>query len=228
MAPCSWSAAARPAASSRRNCTRQVARSCSRCGRAPWSPRRVGRPGLGLVAASRSGFLDAGGGHAARAGGAPLRERAGDRAAAAATTSICGCFATAGVTLVGPLRRRRGRAGRTPCRLISPRAWRGETTRYRQLADLFAEARAHRGRASAQEPEPFDAYVAGERRAAGVSAPSIFTTGFRPDYASWLPWHGRVRPTRLPATSTTAASISRRRASTSSAPISFASESRRS
>ena len=77
MGPCSSSAAARRAASSPRSCTTQAGRSCSRCGRAPWLPRRPG--GRDLVWwLHETGFLDDDGRHAARPGGAPVRECPGD------------------------------------------------------------------------------------------------------------------------------------------------------
>ena len=66
--------------------------------------------------------------------------------------------------------------------------------RYRQLADLF---RKHGLEAGLPEPEPFDPTAPESVDLRGFGA-AIFTTGFRPDYASWLPWPDAFDPLGFP------------------------------
>ena len=98
----------------------------------------------------------------------------------------------AGVTLVGRFLGAEDGAARLAPDLAESVAW-GDA-RYRQLADLF---RKHGLEAGLPEPEPFDPTAPESVDLRGFGA-AIFTTGFRPDYASWLPWPDAFDPLGFP------------------------------
>jgi putative flavoprotein involved in K+ transport len=153
------------------------------CGRAPWLPRRPG--GRDLVWwLHESGFLDA-----------TVDTLPGPEARLFANVLATGrdgghdlhlrVLRDRGVTLAGRFVGAEGGKAQFADDLDDSVAWGDE--RYRQLAGLFAEVARDRGLdPPLQEPEPF-----------AVSAPAsveldrlgavVFTSGFRPDYASWLP-----------------------------------------
>jgi putative flavoprotein involved in K+ transport len=153
------------------------------CGRAPWLPRRFG--GHDLVWWLReSGFLDA-----------PAETLPGPEARLFANVLSTGrdgghdlhlrVLRELGVTLAGRfLGAEEGRA-RFADDLGASVAWGDE--RYRQLGALFERVARERGlEPPLGEPEPFDA-TAPESIELGRLGAVVFTSGFRPDYASWLP-----------------------------------------
>lgn len=153
------------------------------CGRAPWLPRRHGDQDF-VWWLHETGFLDArvetlpgpearlfanvlGSG---RNGGRDLHLRV---------------LRGRGITLAG---RFLGADGGLACfadDLGESVAWGDE--RYRQLASLFENLAQERGLdARLEEPPPFDA-TSPQRVELDRLGAVIFTSGFRPDYASWLP-----------------------------------------
>jgi len=160
------------------------------CGRAPWLPRRVGGRDFvwWLV---ESGFLDASADSlpgpearlfanvlaTGRGGGHDLHLRV---------------LREAGVTLVGRLLGVEDGAARFAPDLAESVAWGDE--RYGQLDDLF---RQHGLEAGLPEPQPFDPTAPESVDLRGFGA-AIFTAGFRPDYASWLPWPEAFDPLGFP------------------------------
>lgn len=160
------------------------------CGRAPWSPRRVGGRDFvwWLV---ETGFLDAGvdslpGPEARLFGNVLATGRDGGH------DLHLRVLREAGVTLAGRFLGAEVGAARFAPDLAQSVAWGDE--RYRQLADLF---RKHGLEAGLPEPDPFDptAPDSVDLRSFGAA---IFTTGFRPDYASWLPWPEAFDPLGFP------------------------------
>ena len=155
------------------------------CGRAPWLPRRPG--GRDLVWwLHESGFLDA-----------TVDTLPGPEARLFANVLATGrdgghdlhfrVLRDRGVTLAGRfVGTERGRA-QFADDLGDSVAWGDD--RYRQLAGLFAELARDRGLdPPLQEPEPFDASSPASVELDRLGA-VVFTSGFRPDYASWLPAH---------------------------------------
>ena len=153
------------------------------CGRAPWLPRRPG--GRDLVWwLHESGFLDA-----------TVDTLPGPEARLFANVLATGrdgghdlhfrVLRDRGVTLAGRfVGTERGRA-QFADDLGDSVAWGDD--RYRQLAGLFAELARDRGLdPPLQEPEPFDASSPASVELDRLGA-VVFTSGFRPDYASWLP-----------------------------------------
>jgi putative flavoprotein involved in K+ transport len=150
------------------------------CGRAPWSPRRVGDRDFvwWLV---RTGFLDA-----------PAESLPGPEARLFANVLATGrdgghdlhlrVLRALGVTLAGRLLGAGDGTARFAPDLADSVAWGDE--RYLQLRELF---RKHGLDADLPDPEPFDGESPETVDLRGFGA-AIFTTGFRPDYASWLPW----------------------------------------
>jgi putative flavoprotein involved in K+ transport len=153
------------------------------CGRAPWLPRRHGDRDF-VWWLHETGFLDAGaetlpGPEArlfanvlgsGRGGGRDLHLRV---------------LRERGVTLAGRFLGAGGGRARFADDLGASVAWGDE--RYRQLAALFDGLARERGLdARLEQPEPFDAAAPGSVELGRLGA-VILTSGFRPDYASWLP-----------------------------------------
>jgi putative flavoprotein involved in K+ transport len=89
-----------------------------------------------------------------------------------------------GVTLVGHFLGAEGRRAIFAGDLIDAIAWQDE--RFDNLMDRFRKLAARRGiTIEAVEPEPFDADAPVELDLSDFGA-VVFTTGFRPDYASWV------------------------------------------
>jgi putative flavoprotein involved in K+ transport len=153
------------------------------CGRAPWLPRRPG--GRDLVWwALGSGFLDA-----------SVDSLPSPEARLSANVLATGrdgghdlhfrVLRERGVTLAG--RFVGADAGRAHFAddLAESVAWGDEA--YRQLAGLFGQLARDRGlEPPLPEPEPFDASAPASVELDRFGA-VVFTSGFRPDYASWLP-----------------------------------------
>ena len=153
------------------------------CGRAPWLPRRPGGQDL-VWWVHESGFLD----------------RTVDTLPAPEARLSANVLATGrdgghdlhlrvlrdrGVTLTGRFLGADGGLVHFADDLGESIAWGDES--YRQLAALFEDLARERGlEAPLDEPPPFDATSPKSlelRRFGAV----VFTAGFRPDYASWLP-----------------------------------------
>ena len=154
------------------------------CGRAPWSPRRVGDRDF-VWWLLETGFLDA-----------PVESLPGLEARLLANVLATGrdggrdlhlrVLRRRGVTLAGRLAGAAGGRARFAPDLAASVAWGDE--RYRQLTDLYRRLARERGlELELSDPEPFDGAAPQEVDLRGFGA-AIFTTGFRPDYASWLPW----------------------------------------
>ena len=153
------------------------------CGRAPWLPRRPG--GRDLVWwLHESGFLDA-----------TVDTLPGPEARLFANVLATGrdgghdlhlrVLRDRGVTLAGRFVGTEGGQAQFADDLGDSVAWGDD--RYRQLAGLFAELARDRGlEPPLQEPEPFDASSPASVELDRLGA-VVFTSGFRPDYASWLP-----------------------------------------
>ena len=153
------------------------------CGRAPWLPRRPG--GRDLVWwLHESGFLDA-----------TVDTLPGPEARLFANVLATGrdgghdlhfrVLRDRGVTLAGRFVGAEGGKAQFADDLGDSVAWGDE--RYCQLAGLFAEVSRDRGiDPPLQEPEPFDASAPASVELDRLGA-VVFTSGFRPDYASWLP-----------------------------------------
>jgi putative flavoprotein involved in K+ transport len=150
------------------------------CGRAPWSPRRVGDSDFvwWLV---ETGFLEA-----------TTDSLPGPEARLFANVLATGrggghdlhlrVLRELGVTLVGRLVSAEDGVARFAPDLADSVAWGDE--RYLQLRELY---RKHGLDAELPEPEPFDGAAPETVDLRGFGA-AIVTAGFRPDYASWLPW----------------------------------------
>ena len=153
------------------------------CGQAPWLPRRPG--GRDLVWwLHESGFLDA-----------SVETLPGPEARLAANVLATGrdgghdlhlrVLRDRGVTLAGRFVEADATRAHFADDLGDSVAWGDE--RYRQLAGLFAELARDRGlEPPLQEPEPFDISSPASVELGRLGA-VVFTSGFRPDYASWLP-----------------------------------------
>ena len=154
------------------------------CGRAPWSPRRIG--GRDFVWwAVETGFLDM-----------PLSSLATPDARLAANILGTGhggghdlhyrtLQAMGGVTLVGHFLGAEGRLARFAPDLAESVAWGDE--RYTQFVDLIRKLVAQRGLPEPHipEPTPFD-HVGPESIDLSGFGAVVFTGGFRPDYGSWM------------------------------------------
>jgi putative flavoprotein involved in K+ transport len=153
------------------------------CGRAPWSPRRLG--GRDFVWwAAETGFLDM-----------PLSSLPTREARLAANVQGTGhngghdlnyrTLQAMGVTLVGHFIGADGRVVRFAPDLADSVAWGDE--RYAQFVDLIRKLVADRGPPMPEIPEPlpFDATAPESIDLSGFGA-VIFTGGFRPDYGSWM------------------------------------------
>jgi putative flavoprotein involved in K+ transport len=153
------------------------------CGRAPWLPRRVGDRDF-VWWLLESGFLDA-----------SVDTLPGPEARLFANVLSSGrdgghdlhlrVLRRRGITLVGRFLGAEGAHVRFAGDLGDSVAWGDE--RYRQLGELFVGvAREHGLDPPLGEPEPFDAAAPESVELDRLDA-VVFTSGFRPDYASWLP-----------------------------------------
>jgi putative flavoprotein involved in K+ transport len=155
------------------------------CGRAPWSPRRIGDRDM-VWWAGETGFTDQrveelpspqarlfanilGTGHG---GGHDLHLRT---------------LRAMGVELVGHFLGAEAGRARFADDLLDSVAWGDE--RYRMLVEKIPEAAAAHGMPVPHipEPEPFGEAGPTEVDLAGFGA-VVFTSGFRPDYGSMVPW----------------------------------------
>ena len=153
------------------------------CGRAPWLPRRPG--GRDLVWwVHESGFLDA-----------AVDTLPGPEARLSANVLATGrdgghdlhfrVLRERGVTLAGRFLGASDGRAQFADDLGASVAWGDEA--YRQLAGLFERLARERGiDPPLDEPDPFDASAPQSLALDRVGA-VVFTSGFRPDYASWLP-----------------------------------------
>ena len=153
------------------------------CGRAPWLPRRPG--GRDLVWwVHESGFLD-GSVDALPAPEARLNANVLATGRDGGHDLHLRVLRDRGVTLAGRFLGADGGRARFADDLGESVAW-GDAA-YRQLAGLFEElAREHALEPPLDEPPPFDP-TSPESVELGRIGAVVFTTGFRPDYASWLP-----------------------------------------
>ncbi len=191
------------------------------CGKAPWTPRRMG--GRDLVWwAVETGFLD----HSVESLPAP----AARLAANILTTGHGGgrdlhlrTLRETGVTLTGHFLGAAGHEARFAPDLGESVAWGDE--RYNQFVGLMHRLVEERGLEplELEEPPPFNAEGPERLDLRGFGA-VLFATGFRPDYDSWLSWP--EPSTSLAFRSTRTARARRSRGPTSSACTSSASESR--
>jgi putative flavoprotein involved in K+ transport len=153
------------------------------CGRAPWASRRIGEHDLvwwGL----ETGFLDA-----------PVSSLPDPRARLAANVLATGhgggrdlhlrTLRRTGVTLLGRLLGAEGRRARFAPDLAASLAWGDE--RRGQLMDLVRKLVAERGLPQPEiaEPEPLDCRAPEELDLSDFGA-VVFTSGFRPDFESWV------------------------------------------
>lgn len=155
------------------------------CGKAPWSPRRIGNRDL-LWWALETGFLD----HSVESLPSPAARLGGN----ILTTGHGGghdlhlrTLREAGVTLTGHFLGAAGHEAQFAPNLEESVAWGDE--RYNQFAGLIRKLVQERGLddPELEEPEPFDGHGPERLDLRGFGA-VIFATGFRPDYDSWLKW----------------------------------------
>ena len=155
------------------------------CGRTPWAPRRIGDHDL-VWWVLETGFLDG------RVESLPAP--AARLAANVVTTGRAGghdlhlrTLQQAGVTLTGRFLGANGREARFAPDLGESLAWGDE--RYADLMRLVRGLVSERGldEPALPDPEPFDAR-APERVDLRDVGCVLFTSGFRPDYGSWLSW----------------------------------------
>ena len=153
------------------------------CGRAPWFPRRHGGRDL-LWWALETGFLDG-----------SVDALPGPEARLGANLLASGrdgghdlhlrVLRNRGVTLAGRFLGVEGSRARFADDLAASVGWGDD--RYRELVRLFGGLARERGLDTTfEEPEPFDA-TAPDGVDLGRLGAVVFTSGFRPDYASWLP-----------------------------------------
>ena len=157
------------------------------CGKAPWWPRRIAGRDL-LWWALETGFLD----QTVESLPAPTVRLAANILA----TGHGGghdlhlrTLEAAGVTLTGRLLGAVDQEARFAPDLAESVAWGDE--RHGQFSGLVRGLAAERGidLGDLAEPEPFEGGGAERVDLRGFGA-AIFTSGFRPDYAGWLPWQG--------------------------------------
>jgi putative flavoprotein involved in K+ transport len=154
------------------------------CGRAPWAPRRLG--GRDLVWwLFETGFLEA------KVDSLPAPEA---RLFANVLSTGQGgghdlhlrTLQARGVTLAGHFLGASGGHVRFASDLGESVAWGDE--RNRQLMELWRKLAAERGLdIMIDDPEPFEADAPDEVGLSELGA-VVYAGGFRPDYASWLPW----------------------------------------
>jgi putative flavoprotein involved in K+ transport len=165
------------------------------CGRAPWFPRRWAGKDLvwWLV---ESGFLEA--------PVAALPTLAARLLSNPLATGHDGghdlhlrTLQEIGVTLTGRFLGTRGLEAVFAPDLAASVAWGDD--RYRELMDLFLRTARAKGlqAQAAPDPPPFDA-AAPERLDLARFGAVLFTCGFRPDYATWLPWPEAFDPLGFP------------------------------
>ncbi len=154
------------------------------CGRAPWAPRRVGDKDL-MWWLLESGFLDV--------DATTLPEGARLFANVLATGHGGGhdlhyrTLRDLGVSLAGRFLGAENGHARFANDLRESVAWGDE--RYLQLRKYFSEFAERQGLPDPMmaEPEPFDEDGL-ETVDLGEFGAVLYTSGFRPNYASWLPW----------------------------------------
>jgi putative flavoprotein involved in K+ transport len=155
------------------------------CGRAPWVPRRI--DGMDVVWWGQvTGFLDQ--------SVSDLRTPEARLYSNILATGHGGghdlhlrTLRALGVTLVGHFRGVDGRTALFAPDLSATVAWGDD--RYREFAGLVATAaeRLDRTRPELPDPPAFDGNAPDRVSLDGFGA-VLFSGGFRPDYASWLPW----------------------------------------
>jgi putative flavoprotein involved in K+ transport len=154
------------------------------CGKAPWVPRRLGNRDI-VWWLTEAGFFDqsieALPNSAARLGSNPLVSGHGGGRDLNLRT-----LRAMGVTLTGRFLGAQDGIARFAPDLCENVAWGDQ--RYQELMRLI-EGRAAEMGISLQngEPEPFNAEAPDFADLSRFGA-VLFTTGFRPDYRSWLPW----------------------------------------
>ena len=155
------------------------------CGRAPWAPRQIAGKDI-VWWATEDGFLDQ--------AVADLPSPDARLIANVVTTGRDGghdlhlrTLRAMGVELAGHLSGVDGHRARFADDLVESVAWGDE--RYRMLTSGLPELATRLGVPAPEipEPEPFEAGGPEEVDLTGFGA-VIFTTGFRPDYGSLLPW----------------------------------------
>ena len=166
------------------------------CGRAPWTPRRIGDHDF-VWWAVESGYLDA-----------PLSSLPAPAARLAANVQATGrngghdlhyrTLRSLGVTLLGRLSGADGRHARFEGDLGQSVAWGDE--RRAQMMELIRKTAAERGMAEPDMPEPeeFDG-AAPEWVDLTSFGTVLFAGGFRPDYASWVHVPGAFDELGFPA-----------------------------
>jgi len=153
------------------------------CGRAPWSPRRIGDHDV-IWWAIETGFFDM-----------PVAELPTPTARLAANILATGrngghdlhyrTLRAAGVTLLGHLVDADGKHARFAPDLGESVAWGDE--RNRELCELIMRLVRERGLPTPElpDPEPFDGRAPESVDISGLGA-VVFAGGFRPDYGRWI------------------------------------------
>jgi putative flavoprotein involved in K+ transport len=157
------------------------------CGRAPWAPRRIADRDL-VWWLLESGFMDG-----------TVDSLPSPRARLAANVLATGhdgghdlnlrTLRELGVTLTGRFLGSDAKTVRFAPDLAESVAWGDE--RHEQLMNLFRSFAKREGYPVPDEPSPtpFEAAMP-EALALSEFGTILFTGGFRPDFASWLPWSG--------------------------------------
>jgi putative flavoprotein involved in K+ transport len=153
------------------------------CGRAPWCSRRIGGHDV-MYWTVETGWLDE--------ALADVRSPSARLIANMQATGHGGghdlhyrVLRQIGVTLVGHFRRAEGGRAHFACDLAASVAFGDQ--RYREIREKIATLCSARGIAMPEmpDPTPFDARAPENVDLAGFGA-VIFTSGFRPDYSSWV------------------------------------------
>ncbi len=154
------------------------------CGKAPWAPRRI--DGHDLVWwLLESGFLDASTDSLPSPGARLSANVLGTGKDGGHDLNIR-ILRARGVTVAGRFVAADGGRARFAPDLPESVAWGDE--RYRMLAGLFGKLAAERGLdAQLDEPPPFED-AGPESVELDRFGAVVFTSGFRPDYTTWLPW----------------------------------------
>jgi putative flavoprotein involved in K+ transport len=155
------------------------------CGRAPWTPRRIGDHDL-VWWAVETGFFDA-----------PLSSLPSAAARLTANIQATGIggghdlhyrtLRKSGVALLGHFLGAEGRHAHFAPDLNDSVAWGDQ--RYAEFIDRVRKLVAERGLPVPEvpKPEPFSAIALDRLDLSGFGA-VIFTAGFRPDYKAWVRW----------------------------------------